>query len=100
MLTRRAYKYVAAEFERREKAGEPPTVRVHLTSGETLVVGTVVSYGDEESEWVLFRTVGEDLSELVAVECVARVTVTPESGAKHPLGFTVEERPAPELPRQ
>jgi hypothetical protein len=95
MLTRRAYDYVAAEYQRREDAGQTPTVRVHLTSGEALTIDTVMSFGDERSEWVAFYTVGEDdVTEVVPLECVARITVTRSSDTKQAPGFTVEERPA------
>jgi hypothetical protein len=97
MLTRRAYRYVAAEHEKREKAGQSPAVQVHLTSGATLVVDTVVSYGGDDPEWILFYTAGEDdVAEFVPLECVARITVTRHS--KQPAGFTVEERSALDAP--
>jgi hypothetical protein len=97
MLSRRAYDFVAAEFERRRAAGESPAVHVHLTSGETLVVDLVYSTGDNP-EWVTFRTSGdEDATEFVPLESVHRITVA-EGEEHHAFGFAVEEHPALDPP--
>jgi hypothetical protein len=64
MLTRRAYDYIAAEYQRRKDDGQEPSVQVHLTSGETLTIDHVTSYGDEGPQWLAFRTAGdEDVTE-------------------------------------
>lgn len=97
MLSRRAYDFVAAEVERRKRAGESPAVQVHLTSGETLVVDLVYSSGDNP-EWVTFRTSGDgDATEFVPLESVHHVTVT-EDDSHHAFGFSVEEHPALDPP--
>ena len=68
---------------------------MHLTSGETFVVDTVVSYGGDDPEWLLFYTAGEDdVAEFVTLECVARVTVTRTADTRRAPGFTVDEQPA------
>jgi hypothetical protein len=97
MLSRRAYDFVAAEYERRKEAGESPAVQVHLTSGETLTVDLVYSTGDNP-EWVTFRTSGEeDATEFVPLESVHRITVAPGE-EHHAFGFAVEEHPALDPP--
>jgi hypothetical protein len=96
MITRQAYRYVAAEVERRREDGESPEVVVHLTSGETLVVDTVVSYGDEVRDWLCLRCTtedGEDTTEFVPVESVARVTVAASDHRRAPGFFTAEDHP-------
>jgi hypothetical protein len=98
MLDRRAYDFVAAEFERRKRAGESPAVQVHLTSGETLVVDMVYSSGDTPG-WLTFRTSGdEDATEFVPLEYVHHVTVTDAGDSDRPFGFAIEEHPAPHPP--
>ena len=101
MITREAYKYVAAEAERRREAGESPEVVVHLTSGETLVVDTVVSYGEEVGEWLCLRCTTEDeesTTEFVPVASVARVTVAASDHRRTPGFFTAEDHPPLEQP--
>jgi hypothetical protein len=101
MITRQAYRYVAAEVERRKKAGESAEVRVHLTSGETLIVDTVVSYGDEVRDWLMLRCTTddeEDTTEFVPVEAVARVTVAASDPHHAPGFFTAEDHPPLESP--
>jgi hypothetical protein len=98
MLDRRAYDFVAAEFERRKRAGESPAVQVHLTSGETLVVDMVYSSADSPG-WLTFRTSGEeDATEFVPLEYIHHVTVTDASDSERPFGFAIEEHPALDPP--
>jgi hypothetical protein len=96
VITRKAYRYVEAEYTRLEAAGKTPTVTVHLDSGYSFNIRSLASYVSETDdrnhpEWLVFVREDEGL-EYVPLERVARVSVDPNVKGK--VGFKVDDLPA------
>jgi hypothetical protein len=90
MFDRKTFKYVAAEYALRESEGKTPVVHVHLVTGETLLVKTVISYGPDP-QWLLLHS-DDDRSEYVLWEHISRVTISLAESGRRPPGFTVEDQ--------